>query len=146
MTASHTDCTGTGTATPSKVASVLLRAMPAGERRSWLLRHFVEHQRKFEFFDILNEGFVDAYAGSTGGAVEPTMFGAHKCPQLGRDLAALARDGLLQRQSIGVHNMGMGFPRWVYSYSLTELGRARAHAESSEIATKLDTAFPAIKS
>ena len=70
--------------------------------------------------DVLDSDFVDRYIEATGAAFRVTNFGAFKCPQLGRDLAAMTEQGILKRNRIGIEGMaGMGFPRWVWSYRLT---------------------------
>lgn len=46
-------------------------------------------------------------------------FGAHRCPQLGRDLAEMWRNKLLRRGSIGISGAESGFPKWVYVYEVT---------------------------
>jgi hypothetical protein len=72
--------------------------------------------------DVLNQPFVEAYLAATGALYSPTMFGAHKCPQLGRDLGVMAtRLGRLRRGRIGVNGgAGEGFPAWVYTYAPPE--------------------------
>jgi hypothetical protein len=105
-------------------------ASSASARRTWLLGYFLQTQDQL---DVLNRDFVDAYSDATQAKVAVMMFGANKCPQLGQDLASLYREGLLNRQPAGLTGMaGMGFPRWVYSYSLTEAGRTQAQVESSQ--------------
>jgi len=72
------------------------------------------------YADVLDSDLVCAYADVTG--CEPTvlMVGAPKCPQLGRDLSAMYAAGKLERSVVGLGNgdSSIGFPKWVYSYSL----------------------------
>lgn len=94
------------------------------DRYQWIL----EYLRKWQEFygtssysvDILNADFVTDYVEATGTKRYSIMpYGADKCSQLGEDLSAMYRKGLLDRSTVGIDGMsGMGFPRWVYSYSL----------------------------
>jgi hypothetical protein len=46
-------------------------------------------------------------------------YGAHKVPQLGRDLTNMFQNNQLQRRRTGLGNMhSMGFPSWVWEYTL----------------------------
>ena len=72
--------------------------------------------------DILNAGFVDAFIEKFNPPFKPTMYGAFKCPKLGRLLGAMHRGGLLDRRTIGLHGMEYGFPNWVYIYTRRPLG------------------------
>ena len=92
--------------------------MKPEDRQNWILNRMREHP--MESVDVLNSGFVNAYADFTGAKTILQFFGAHKCPQLGRDLAALMDRGLLRRAAIGLPpgDASMGFPKWVYSYRL----------------------------
>jgi hypothetical protein len=112
--------------------------MRPARRYAWLLAYLDEKQRELSAsglsvaarVDILDRDFVDAYADATGAACKLQMFGAHSCPQLGRDLGALHRAGYLKRTPTGLPagDAAMGFPKWVYSYSRrTSKFRERDH-------------------
>lgn len=74
--------------------------------------------------DVLNRAAVDDYVEATGASVLVMPYGADKCARMGRDLAAMHKAKLLVRHASGLQGMsGMGFPRWVWSYRLTDAGR-----------------------
>ncbi len=76
-------------------------------------------QTTTHWVDVLNSDFVDDYLEATGAAFSPMMYGAHRCKQLGKDLAGLYKLGKLRRHTTGIEGLaGMGFPRWVYAYYL----------------------------
>jgi hypothetical protein len=93
--------------------------MKPHERRKWLY-NAIKGERGG--VDVLYADFVDAYMEATGAKCYPQMWGAHKCPQLGRDLSQMARDGALRRHRAGLSGGAWqpGFPKWVWSY---EIGR-----------------------
>lgn len=69
--------------------------------------------------DCLNKDFVDYYLENVEVKCFIQMYGAHKCPQLARDLAKMKKDFRLARKRVGIEGMtGMGFPRWVWSYRM----------------------------
>lgn len=72
--------------------------------------------------DILASDFVDAYIEATNASFIPKNWGAHGCPQLGRDLAAMHEAGTLKRGRVGLSNGAWqpGFPKWVYVYRLND--------------------------
>lgn len=71
--------------------------------------------------DVLNQQFVSDYLDATGAACKVMPYGADKCPQLGRDLGQMTKDGRLRRATIGVNGTrSEGFPSWVYLYALPE--------------------------
>lgn len=91
--------------------------MKPADRYNWLVDYIAEERAPV---DVLNRDFVDAYIEATGASFKAVMYGAHKCPQLGRDLSHLAEVRRLRRYRTGLGDMGsgMGFPRWVWSYRL----------------------------
>lgn len=104
--------------------------MSPKDRETWLLRRIQEEPG--QIVDVCNQQFVDDYVDATGARHRPTMYGAVKCAQLGRDLSRMAtRWGpslKRARTSLGDMGTGMGFPRWVWSYRVhpawTDAGRA----------------------
>jgi hypothetical protein len=91
------------------------------QRYDWIENYLIEHEREGPV-DVLNRDFIDAYSADTGANVFVQMYGANKCPMLGRDLAFMAKEYRLKRFRSGVQGMaGMGFPRWVWSYRLHPL-------------------------
>lgn len=93
--------------------------MKPAQRYEWLEK-WLAHGGAHQFADVLDSDLVGAYVAATGASCTYTMIGAPRCPQLGRDLATMHADGLLDRQSVGLPagDASMGFPKWVYSYSL----------------------------
>lgn len=70
--------------------------------------------------DVLAADFVNDYIVATGAGVHLMPYGAHKCPQLGRDLARMFKEGYLSRTRVGIQGFaGMGFPHWVYNYTVS---------------------------
>lgn len=91
--------------------------MRPAERYEWIKTYLETKIR----CDILDSDFVIAYAEHCNAKVMIYFYGAPGCPQLGRDLSAMHKAGILERTAIGLHGMaGMGFPRWVYVYKLPE--------------------------
>lgn len=91
--------------------------MKPHDRHAWIAKTLETLPGKCA--DVLNSDFVDDYIEATKArhAVQP--YGAATCPQLGRDLSAMKRAGVLKRHRVGLQGMGgMGFPRWVWSYEL----------------------------
>lgn len=67
--------------------------------------------------DVLNDDFVTHYMEKTGAKAGICFYGAPKCRQLGQDLSKMHKLKLLKREICPV-DLGMGFPKWVYSYCL----------------------------
>ena len=89
--------------------------MKPDDRKVWILKWIKEHSP--QGVDVLNSDFVDDYVAATGVRMEPTCWGASKCPTLGSDLSAMARCGALDRGRIGLGaNWQPGFPKWVWAY------------------------------
>lgn len=89
--------------------------MRPAARRAWLLSRL---QASPVPLDILDSDFVDAFIEATEVPFKHMPVGAHRCPTLGRDLAAMHRDGTLHRQPVGVPCGEWGMPRWVYAYGI----------------------------
>ena len=88
--------------------------MSPKDRQAWLEAWVRLHKRA----DVLDDAFVRAYIKATDVPWRETMWGAPKCPTLGRDLAALAAQGRLNRYRVGMSNWQPGFPKWVWSYEI----------------------------
>lgn len=87
-------------------------------RHDWIEAH-MRTGRQSDRWDVCDADFVDAYIAATNAPHRPTNYGAYKCPQLGRDLAAMVKGGVLKRARMGIDGMaGMGFPKWVWGYRL----------------------------
>ncbi len=92
--------------------------MKPAERYEWIER-WIEARvlQRGPSVDVLNRSFVDDYVEATGAQTKVMPYGADKCPQLGRDLAAMARKGRFRRFTPGLQGLvSEGFPRWVWSY------------------------------
>lgn len=93
--------------------------MKPRDRLDWIESYLRERGSAKAAVDVLDADFVAAYIEATDAKFYPQMYGAHKCPQLGRDLSLLNGSYHLRRSRIGIEGMaGMGFPRWVWSYRL----------------------------
>lgn len=117
---------------------------PKKDRDAWLLVR-VHADR---YVDVLNRQFVEDYIEFSGATCRLMWWGAPKCALLSADLARLAREKVLTRQPYGLPtpNWQPGFPKWVYSYSVSHVGEMRlremmqntpvlaAHAECSSAA------------
>jgi hypothetical protein len=97
------------------------------ERYLWIARYLVERSASFpQTCDVTHAYFVRAYIENCKPPRIGWMpYGAHKVPQLGRDLSEMHKRGLLSRYVAGLGDMrSMGFPSWVYVYRLTPEGFA----------------------
>lgn len=109
------------------------RTLEKFERLHWLRMYFARSIRtsqervgdgplrtvdKSGYYDILHSEFVDDYLTATNVSFEPMFIGAHRCTTLSTDLRALYVEGTLRRYRAGIHDMGMGWPKWVWSYSV----------------------------
>jgi hypothetical protein len=95
--------------------------MCPAERYRWILGFMQRgHGRSV---DILYSDFVCDYIDATGVNGVVQFFGAPKCPQFGRDLAAMFRAGILDRYATGLPtgDSAMGFPKWVYTYRIRDV-------------------------
>jgi hypothetical protein len=89
------------------------------QRRRWLI-NWLKAQPEGSWMDVLNAHFVADYIEATEAKFYAMPYGAHKCPQLGRDLTRMHKEGALTRSTTGIQGMaGQGFPRWVYTYKLS---------------------------
>lgn len=107
--------------------------MKQSERVEWIIHHLTRKG----FADILDAEFVDRYIEITNSSFKPVQWGAHKCPQLAKDLRKAYDSGLVERSIMGLSGGAWqpGFPKWVYSYSLTDLGRDLAEEDIDEFIT-----------
>ncbi len=106
------------------------KIIPKSERTDWILRYFARWKgsSQYELFsvDVLDAKFACDYIEATGAKSSLMAYGAPKCSMLGRDLSELHDAGLLKRARSGIEGLGgMGFPKWVFSYTTTQAGRDR---------------------
>ena len=96
--------------------------MKPEERYSWIEAWMHGDGAKANV-DVLDSDFVCAYADATEAHATVGMVGAPRCNQLGKDLSAMFAAKRLIRRAVGlqVGDSSMGFPKWVYSYSLSGL-------------------------
>lgn len=99
------------------------KLMAKADRFNLLLRLAECHNQ----IDVLNKAAVAKYIQHTGAAHRTMPYGANQCRMMGRDMAEMEREGLFERSRIGIGNgfCYQGFPRWVWVYKLTDLGRDR---------------------
>jgi hypothetical protein len=82
-----------------------------------LAESFILERIQKEEFDILDRHFVDEFIKAVGCKSQPMAIGADRCRYLSATASRMHRAGLLDRGIIGLENMGMGWPKWVYTYS-----------------------------
>ena len=89
-------------------------------RKRWVwIAEYIRDKTRGTGVDVLNSDFVDDYVEAFGLRVHIMMWGANKCPQLGRDLSAMTKCGYLKRSRVGLSgNWQPGFPKWVWGYTL----------------------------
>ena len=92
--------------------------MSPHDRRAWLYARAKEEKCGL---DVLHAELVLDYITATDSPFYPQMWGAHKCPQLGRDLSAMRKSGALKRHRSGLAGSWQpGFPTWVWSYQIDD--------------------------
>lgn len=93
--------------------------MRPAERQRWIENRLREGG-PYAAANVLDAELVFSYVEATGADCDLMPFGAPRCRQLGRDLAALFAAGRLTRSTVGLAagDAAMGFPKWVYSYRL----------------------------
>lgn len=84
-------------------------------KKEWVLKYF--NTNDVVCVDILNRHFVDAYIVEFNPKYAVMPYGANKCSELGKLLSEMYHEGLLTRSTIGLANMYVGYPKWVYVYS-----------------------------
>lgn len=84
------------------------------------LNLLLEKINELKFVDILNADFVDWYIQETKTNYKMTKIGANISKTLSSDLVTLYKMGKLKRDRVSIYSMACyGFPKWVYSYSLS---------------------------
>lgn len=91
--------------------------MTAYDRQSdWIFKWLLQHNGATDVTDV---AFQEAFAKEFNASFIEKMYGAQPCPLAQRVLRRMWDDYRLRRSIIGLPEMsGMGFPKWVYSYSL----------------------------
>lgn len=91
------------------------------KRFEWI-RTWMSGSESQSFVNVLDSEFVNAYIEANGARWKRKHFGAPNCPQLVSDLGLMYQLGLVLRRATGTApgDSGMGFPKWVYVYSLKE--------------------------
>lgn len=97
--------------------------MKKPDRINWIIKA-LGSCASFSHISVLDEAFVDAYIKATDAPFTPTLWGAHKCPQLGRDLGDAYREGFMDRGRVGVCG-GYDFPTSILVYHLNQSGKMR---------------------
>ena len=85
-----------------------------------LKRKFIyDYLEKNKICSMLDQKFVDEYIEKFNPkSVRYTNYGANKCKELSLILSTMYRDGDLTRNVVGLRELGMGFPKWIYVYEL----------------------------
>lgn len=97
-------------------------------RYQWILK-YLENSNAYDHVDVLNQAFSDAYIEAFKPSFKTVYFGANKCRQLGLDLSAMYKAGLLARSRVGLAGSTQledGWPKWIYCYSLPNIGAVYA--------------------
>ncbi|MND22554.1 hypothetical protein D3C81_935880 [compost metagenome] len=96
--------------------------MKPSQRQAWIENYLREtSQFSQASVDILDKDFVMEYISATGARWAPGLSGAPFCKVLDNDLREMTKAGVLNRHRSGLGDMaGMGFPRWVFVYSLAD--------------------------
>lgn len=85
------------------------------DKQEWVIEYLREHK---EGVDILNQDFVDKYIEKFNPKYAVQPYGANTCKQLNRLLSDMYHCNMLNRWVVGLSGIGMGFPKWVYVYTL----------------------------
>lgn len=106
--------------------------MEYGRRKYWIAERI-----KKEIgggVDVLNSKFVDDYIDATKARFDAMPYGAHKCPQLSKDLSRMLKEGWVTRSRVGMGPGAgnQGFPNWVYVYQLSGFGEMVANLKGAE--------------
>jgi len=80
----------------------------------------IEYLKKNQFVDVLDQEFMLAFANRFNCKARRMSLGAPRVPLAGKTLSAMFKKGLLTRSISGLdaYAGGIGFPKWVYTYSL----------------------------
>jgi len=91
--------------------------MTPSEREQWIIDYMRERRTTV---DVTDTYFIDDYVDATGAKSSLQFIGADICRSAGRDLGRLFKKKLLERWACGLPSgdASMGFPKWVYIYSL----------------------------
>lgn len=90
--------------------------MKPKQRYEWLKQQIAANSSA----DVMDMKFVDSYIVATDAPYTPQMFGANTCRQLGRDLSAMYKAGMLTRGRVGLTEHYTGMPNWVYVYRVKD--------------------------
>lgn len=97
-------------------------------RYRWILS-YLKGLSSYDHVDVLNQAFSDAYIEAFNPSFVAVYFGANKCRQLGLDLSAMYKAGLLARSCVGLgvsNQLEDAWPKWIYCYSLPNIGAVYA--------------------
>ena len=91
--------------------------MTKQEKLNWIVGYIRDNGLQ----DVYMEKFVDSYIKCCNpNKVEVMLWGAQKVPELNRYLSELYKNGILDRFSIGLHNLhdSKSMPKWIYGYNI----------------------------
>ena len=103
------------------MASIATKGSRSNKMQRW--RWIRDWLRTHQHADILDSDFVWAYIEEFNAGASVQFIGAPTCRQLGRDLGAMFKAEYLERSIVGISDgmCHMGFPKWVYSYKLSDI-------------------------
>jgi len=85
-----------------------------------------EYLEREKFVDVLDVEFMRSFAMRFACKAFNMNHGAPRVPLASKTLSNMFKGGLLERFVVGVNSYagGVGFPKWVYSYSLAKPNKA----------------------
>ena len=88
------------------------------DQRRWILEYLLKEVSASAVDQQFHEGFHELFGGSR----KTTFWGAQPVRKAQRLLLEMCREGLLERGVISLHEHEIGFPNWVYGYTLKGRG------------------------
>ena len=90
-------------------------------------KFIIEWLEREQFVDVLCQDFMEQFANRFKCKGRRMSIGAPRVQLAGKTLSTMFKKGLLTRFTVGIdaYAGGIGFPKWVYSYSLAKPNTAR---------------------
>lgn len=89
-------------------------------------KFILEYLKKEHTANVLDAGFHQKWWDEFRGARHIYAFGSSPCPNAMTWLKKLYDQNILNRGRVGMHGMETGFPKWVYVYTLSVIGKRLA--------------------
>jgi len=94
-----------------------MNAIQRMERVEWITE-YIKHDSVTHAVDILNQPFVEKYIEKFNAPYLLQPFGAPTCRELGQILAFGYHCNIFNRDPISLTDHEVGFPNWVYAYTI----------------------------